>query len=409
MSSSIIKCDNCGNEVDVNNVIYQEIENKLNKEHKQEIANKRAEYKKAFDELKTKEQSLQETISQETKKQLSIEKQKMQTTIKQELENEQKEQLQLLNNELNDKSNKLKEFNKSKAEIEKLKREKEEIGDELKAKYERELNQTLKEEKQKIQELSYEENQRALKEKDVQIEQMQKKVEDANKIAKQGSMQVQGEAQELSIEDWLRQEFKYDIIEEVKKGAFGADCKQIVQTRDLLNCGIICYESKQTKTWSDGWISKLKKDMISMKADISVLVSTVMPKDISKMGFYDGVWVCGVKEFRGSVALLRDALIKVHKTKIQEENKTDKMSLLYNYLTSNEFMMQFEVIVNGFMKMQEELDKEKRSMQASWKRRQKIIDGVVSNTTEIHGSLQGIAGNSIGNIKALELSYDEDE
>jgi len=128
------------------------------------------------------------------------------------------------------------------------------------------------------------------------------------------------------------------------------------------------------------------------------------------MGFVDGIWVCSLDEFKGSVSLLRESLIRVHKTVQKEENKSDKMTLLYNYMTGNEFSMQMKAIVDGFMKMQEELEKEKRSLMASWKRREKTIDGVLMNTTEMYGALQGIAGSSaIVHIDALELPYDDDK
>ncbi len=174
---------------------------------------------------------------------------------------------------------------------------------------------------------------------------------------------------------------------------------------------MICYESKNTKAWSDGWIAKLKQDMLKVNADLGVLVTSVYPGDMDRMGFVDGIWVCSLDEFKGSASLLRESLIRVHKTVQKEENKSDKMSLLYNYLTGNEFQMQLKAIVDGFMQMQTELDKERRSLMASWKRRQKLIDGVLQNTTEMYGSLQGIAGSgALGHIEALELPENlEDE
>jgi len=215
--------------------------------------------------------------------------------------------------------------------------------------------------------------------------------------------------QELAIEEWLASQFPFDTIGEVKKGAFGADCVQVVHTREAQNCGTICYESKNTKAWSGEWIGKLKHDMLKANADIGVLVTSVYPPNVERMGFVDGVWVCSLEEFKGSVSLLRQSLINTHKVMKKEENRTDKMSLLYTYLTGNEFSLQLSAIVNGFTAMQEELEKEKRSLMASWKRRQKLIDGVLMNTTEMYGSLQGIAGNVIGNIHALELPYGNEE
>jgi len=217
-------------------------------------------------------------------------------------------------------------------------------------------------------------------------------------------MQIQGEALELSIEGWLREQFPFDTIREVKKGAFGADCIQTVHTREAQNCGVICYESKNTKAWNDAWIGKLKQDMLKAGADIGVLVTTVYPPGMERMGFVEGVWVCSLEEFKGSAALLRESLIRLHQSLQREENKADKMTLLYNYLTGNEFQMQLRTIVDGFMQMQSELDKERRSLMAAWKRRQKLIDGVLQQTTEMYGALQGIAGQgALPGIETLEL------
>ena len=150
--------------------------------------------------------------------------------------------------------------------------------------------------------------------------------------------------------------------------------------------------------------------MLLVNADLGVLVSSVYTNGLERMGFVDGIWVCSLDEFKGSVSLLRESLIRVHMTVHKEDNKSDKMTLLYNYLTGNEFSMQLKAIVDGFMTMQTELDKERRSLMASWKRRQKLIDGVLQNTTEMYGALQGIAGASaLGHIDALELPESIDE
>jgi len=158
------------------------------------------------------------------------------------------------------------------------------------------------------------------------------------------------------------------------------------------------------------WITKLKQDMLKVNADIGVLVTSVYPKEMNRMGFVDGIWVCSLEEFKGSVSLLRESLIRLQQVSQKEENRADKMSLLYTYMTSNEFSMQMKAIVDGFLTMQQELDKEKRSLMATWKRRQKTIDGVLANTAEMYGALQGIAGSgAMGHIEALELENPDDE
>ena len=429
-NQTTITCPNCQTQIDVNKIQYHELEERLNRKHKLEVENKRKEYKVHLDKLDAREQAMKEQeekfaeqLQKATKEQVRLEKQKLQMELRKELEAEQGESMAALEKELSLKSEQVKELNNSKIEIEKLKREKDEVASAAKVEAQKALSEELKVEKEKLVKFAQEAKVQAQKEleeanelkmkaKDEQLEQIKRELDNARRKAEQGSMQIQGEALELAIESWLSSQFPFDSIEEVKKGAFGADCVQHVHTREIQNCGVICYESKNTKAWSDGWISKLKQDMISTNADIGVLVTSVYPKEMKRMGFVDGIWVCNLDEFKGSVSLLRESLIRTYKATEKEENKADKMSLLYNYMTGNEFKMQMHAIVEGFMTMQQELDKERRSLMATWKRRQKTIDGVLANTTEMYGSIQGIAGSTaIGHIEALELldEFDEDE
>jgi len=329
---------------------------------------------------------------------------RLRENLKAELESQQDASMRLLQSELAEKSDQLKELNRFRTEVERLKREKEEVATQAKLEAELALTQQLQVEKVRLAKILEEQHELRLRQKDEQIAQMKRDIESAQRKAAQASMQTQGEALELAIEQWLASQFPFDTIEEVKKGAFGADCIQRVHTREAQNCGVICYESKNTKAWSDAWIGKLKQDMLNVHADMGVLVTSVYPKGMERMGFVEGIWVCRLEEFKGSVSLLRETLIRIHHVSQREENKSDKMTLLYAYMTGNEFAMQLRAIVDGFMRMQEELEKEKRSLMAAWKRRQKLIDGVLLNTTEMYGSLQGIAGSSsIASIEALEL------
>ena len=313
-----------------------------------------------------------------------------------------------LQKQLEEKSNQVKELNVAKAQIGQLQREKEEMESAIMAKAELALNEKLKLEKEKIQKATDEQNELKLRQKDEQLRQLQEQLQIAQRKAEQGSMQLQGEVQELAIEEWLKEKYPFDTIDEVKKGARGADCMQIVHTRESQNCGKIYYESKRTKDFQKSWIEKFKADMREKGADIGVLVTEVLPKELERMGLIDGVWICTYEEFKGLSSVLRESIIKINQAKKSEENKTDKMSLLYDYLTSTEFKMQIEAIVEGFTQMQSDLDSEKRSMQRIWKQREKQIEKVLDNTINMYGSIRGIAGNAIGNIKALELGYSGD-
>lgn len=422
MSKQTIKCPNCGTQIDIDEIFYHQIEEKFKQEHlakekqlREEIEAKRKEYKDHLDELKRREEEFkseqerfEDKLKDATQKQLRLEKEKLREALKAEAVAEQGAVIETLKKEIEAKSKEVVELNNAKAEIERLKRANDEAVSRAKVEAEIELSKQLQAEKEKIQKEALLSNELKLKEKDKQLEDQKRLIEEMKRKSEQGSMQLQGEVQELVIEEWLSGQFPFDSISEVKKGAFGADCVQVVNTRELHNCGVICYESKNAKAWSDGWIAKFKQDMLKANADIGVFVTSVYPSGMERMGFVEGVWVCSLEEFKGSAALLRESLITTHKAVQKDENKGDKMSLLYNYLTSNEFAMQLQAIVDGFITMQDELEREKRSLSASWKRRQKLIDGVLTNTTEMYGSLQGIAGNALAHIKSLELPYLEE-
>ncbi|MGJ0455086.1 DUF2130 domain-containing protein [Aliarcobacter cryaerophilus] len=417
-----IKCPNCNTEIDINEVLYHQLENKYKNEHlaqtkklEAEIEAKRKEYKTHLDSLKVKEEEFkeqkekfEEEIKKATQIQLKAERVKLQEDLRKEILDEQSESMALLQKQLEEKSNQVKELNVAKAQIGQLQREKEEMESAIMAKAELALNEKLKLEKEKIQKATDEQNELKLRQKDEQLRQLQEQLQIAQRKAEQGSMQLQGEVQELAIEEWLKEKYPFDTIDEVKKGARGADCMQIVHTRESQNCGKIYYESKRTKDFQKSWIEKFKADMREKGADIGVLVTDVMPSDMQRMGLYEGIWICSFEEFKGISAVLREQIIKIHHAMKSQENKTDKMSLLYGFLTSNEFKMQIEAIVEAFTTMQSDLDSEKRSMQRIWKQREKQIEKVLDNTINMYGSIRGIAGNAIGNIKALELGYSGD-
>ncbi len=420
MKTTVI-CPNCGTEIDIGESLYTRLEQQAKAKLQEEARKQEARYKKELkrleelkedlaDKEKRFQKSLQKAVEERTEERLEKERRKLREQIRGRIEAEQREAMESLKKELDEKSGKLRELEMAKIEIERLKRERLDLELKAKADAEAELNRRLTEEKEKLKKALDEETTLKLRAKDEQIAQMKRDIEAARRKAEQGSMQIQGESMETAIEEWIASRFPFDTVEEIKKGAFGADCIQRVNTRDMPNCGTICYESKNTKAWSDSWIPKLKQDMLKVGADIGVIVSSVYPSGMERMGFVDGIWVCSLEEFKGSVTLLRESLIRVHMSTLREENKTDKMTLLYNYLTGNEFQMQLKAIVDGFMQMQAELDKEKRSLTASWKRRQKLIERVLLNTTEMYGSLHGIAGHgALEQIPALELPDDEGE
>lgn len=220
-------------------------------------------------------------------------------------------------------------------------------------------------------------------------------------------MQLQGEAQELLLEELLRENFPFDVIEEVGKGVEGADCMQIVRNNSGKECGKIIYESKRTKGWSNAWIDKLKADKRNQGADVAILVTQTFPKDMERFGEKDGVWVCGFTEALGVAALIRNGVIRVYEAQKSQENRGDKMQLLYDYLTGNEFRGQVEAIVEGFMAMKTAITKERAQMEKQWREREKQLDKVLLATSGMFGSVKGIAGASVGDIPLLDGEADD--
>ncbi|NBN99162.1 MAG: DUF2130 domain-containing protein, partial [Flavobacteriia bacterium] len=321
---------------------------------------------------------------------------------------EQEEQFKTLQEELNEKSTQLAEFNKAKAEIERLKREKEEAKTAALVEAERKLNEQLEVERIKIKKAADDENELKIRELQKKLEDQRNLTEEMKRKQEQGSMQLQGEVQELAIEEFLATQFPLDTIEEIKKGARGGDCIQLVNTRELQQCGKIYYESKRTKDFQPSWIEKFKADMREKGANLGVLVTEVMPNGMERMGMKDGVYICTFEEFKALAGILRESLIQISQALGSQVNKGDKMVMLYDFLTSTNFRMQIEAIVEGFSSMKSALESEKRSMHRIWKEREKQLEKVIYNTIEMHASIRGIAGSAVQSVKALELSEDHD-
>lgn len=410
-----IKCPNCGTSIDVQDILAHQLEDEIKQKYQAQLAkekNKHAEEQAKLEEAKLafeqKKKQENELFQERLEKQLREDRKAIEDKVKRRLTEEQEEQFKSLQQELNEKSEQVKELNRSKAEIEKLKREKGELKEEAEAAAQKKLNELLLAEKDKIRRTEEEKNELRFKELQKQLEDQKKLTEEMKRKQEQGSMQMQGEVQELAIEEWLSNHFPLDTIEEIKKGARGGDCIQIVNTRTRQNCGKIYYESKRTKDFQPSWIEKFKADMRDKGADIGVLVTEAMPSDFDRMGMKDGVWICTYEEFKALCAVLRETIIKLSSAISSQENKGDKMSMLYDFLTSNEFRMQIEAIVEGFSAMKTALESEKRSMQRIWKEREKQIDKVVTNTIDMYGSIKGIAGNAIQSVKALELPGEDE-
>lgn len=409
-NQSQINCPNCGTSIDVQDILKHQLEDEIKQKYQSQLAEEKKKHeaeseglkqaKLAFEEAKKKENEL---FQDRLEKQIREEKRLIEERLKAKIKEEQSDQFKSLQTELNEKSEQIKELNRTKAEIEKLKREKGELKEAAEAEAQKKLNETLLAEKERIRKSEEEKNELRFKEMQKQLEDQKNLTEEMKRKQEQGSMQLQGEVQELAIEEWLAVQFPLDKIEEIKKGARGGDCIQIVNTRTHQNTGTIYYESKRTKDFQPSWIEKFKADIRDKGANIGVLVTEVMPPDMERMGLRDGIWICNYEEFKGLCSVLRESIIQVSTALSSQENKGDKMDMLYEYLTSATFRMQVEAIVEGFTQMRSDLESEKRSMQRIWKQREKQIEKVTTNTIDMYGSIKGIAGSSIQSVRSLEL------
>lgn len=264
----------------------------------------------------------------------------------------------------------------------------------------------IKNDEQLKTQLKETEHQLAIKKLEKQLEDTKKISDELKQKMEQGSMQLQGEVQELILEELLKNSFPFDDINEVGKGVRGADCIQTIKNQIGQVCGKIIYESKRTKDFSNEWIEKLKADMRSQQADLAIIVTQTMPKDLPQFGEKDGVWICTFSEVKALATVLRESILKIYSIQKTQENKGDKMSLLYSYLTGNEFSSQWKAIREGFLTMKINIQKEKDAMEKIWKAREKQLEKIVLNAAHIKGSIEGIAGqDSID----LSLTNDDDD
>ena len=406
-----IKCPNCGN-------VFQ-MEEAMSEQYKKDLREKMTTYiKQKDDEFAKREKEYQDQSSkkeQEYNQKLQEEKIKLQqsleTNLRKTISADFENQVQLLQKNNKDSEEKLKlsrqkemefmqkeqEFKNKEAELEltvqrQLQEERVKISEEIRK---------LEEQKGAAKETEY---QMRMKELEKQLDDQKKLADEMRRRAEQGSTQLQGEVQELALEEMLQAAFPFDLITEVGKGKRGADCIQTVRNNFGQECGKIIYESKRTKDFGNDWIEKSKADMRSQGADVAVIVTQTMPKDMDRFGEKNGVWICTFQEVKAFIAILRDGVIKVYNASKNQQNRGDKMHLLYDYLTSNEFAEQWKAVREGFMSMKLSIHKERDAMEKLWKAREKQLEKVLLNAAHIRGSIEGIAGQD-----SIDLAITDEE
>lgn len=405
MSENKIKCPNCGTQINVDELLFHQAEEKLNE--KQKLAN--IELQKKEEAIKQQQIEFEEKrikAQEEYKQKLEADREKIAKEEAEKANRKANEEFQL---KLKSQDEELEKRKKENAELKEkelafLKREEslKEKEQELELQVQRKLQEERELLQEKIVKQEQEKNDLRFKEYEKKIEQTQKALEEAQRKAAQGSMQLQGEVQELALEALLKEAFPFDIIEEVGKGVRGADCIQTVRNNFGQSCGKIIYESKRTQAFSNDWIEKLKADMRAQNADIAIIVTQTMPKDMEQFGEKNGIWICTYHEVRALAHVLRTSVLRIAAVAKSQENKGDKMHLLYDYLTSNEFSEQWKAVREGFLAMRHSIDSERAQMEKLWKAREKQLDKILLNSSHISGSIEGIAGTENIDINLLE-------
>jgi hypothetical protein len=303
---------------------------------------------------------------------------------------------------------KLAEAQKAQAELIKKQRELDDAKRELELTVEKRVQDGLNEVRNVAKREAEDGMRLKVMEKDQTIASMQQKIEELKQKAEQGSQQLQGEVQELELENMLRAKFPFDTIEPVPKGEFGGDALQRVTNQGGQPCGTILWESKRTRNWSDGWLVKLREDQRSAKAEVAVLVSQALPKGVESFDVVDGIWITSPRAALPVATVLRHTLLQVNMARAVSEGQQTKTEMVYQYLTGPRFRHRVEAIVEAFSSMQEDLDKERKVIMKQWAKREEQIERVMGATVGMYGDLQGIAGKSLQVIEGLEIASLED-
>lgn len=423
MGDQTILCPHCQAEIALTETlslhIRQELQGEFDKKQKEQsslLAKKEEELRRDQAAMQQEKQLLEKSIEEKVK----VEKEKMWVLAQEKAKEKINVEFEDLKKQNEEREIRFREVERNELALRARARELEE----QKRNQELDLHRKIDEERKRITEeaqrmareqvdermrIEQEENRRKEQEKDKQIEMMRRSLDEANRKAAQSSMQIQGEVQENDLKLLLANNFHIDTIEDVPTGVNGADLIQTVNTAFGQSCGIVLWESKNTKTWSGEWIKKLKGDQGIAKADISVLVTKVLPEGMVNFGSIDGIWVVNYASVIPLTHMIRHHLMQIHQVKNSLVGRDEKMEYLYQYMSSAQFRNRVENIVMAFSGLKQDLETEKRSMQRIWAKREKEIERVIMNTSGMYGDVQGIIGASLQPVDVLELSIPEEE
>ena len=402
-----IKCPHCGKDIEVTEVLTHSIRQSMKAELQAELSEKEADFAKRQAALKQLQKELtqqKESIEDQVAEQVKTERKKIAEQEKAKILSEQADQQQALQDELTEKNLKLKEFQQQELELRKQQRKLQEDKESFELDAARKLDEQRKQIAEEAGKKATEEQQLKMREKDDQLAAMKKQIDDLKRKAEVGSQEAQGEALEGQLQEVLEQAFPYDQFGEIKKGARGADILQTVRNPNGSECGKILWESKNTKDFQKPWIDKLKKDQQDSGADVAVIMSIALPKEIDHFGILENTWVTDYKSALGLCVALRQGLIKAQRERIVTAGRDSVKDVIYNYITSNEFAMHVTAVVNSYEGMKADMESEKRAMGRIWKKREKQISSVLDNVTQMYGSIEGLVGQkALPPIESISL------
>ncbi len=418
MQEPTIACPKCRTEIKLTESLAAPLIEATRQQYERKIADKDAEVSKRETQVRTQLAELEkakEAIDEQVTAKLKAEREriaadeakKARLALGTELEQKGRE-LQELQDILQDRDVKLAAAQKEQAELLRKQRELDDAKRELDLTVEKKVQESLAAVREKAKLEAEEGLKLKVTEKEEQIASMQRQIEELRRKAEQGSQQAQGEAQEIELENLLRSKFPMDAIQPVPKGEFGGDVVHKVMNSGGQHCGSMLWEFKRTKTWNDGWLSKLREDQRSAKAELAVIVSSALPKGVLTFDHADGVWVTDARCAIPLAIALRHSLIEIASARNSVEGQQTKMELVYQYLTGPRFRHRIEAIVEKFGEMQSDLERERKAMTRLWAKREEQIRIAVESMAGMYGDFQGIAGRSMQEISGLELLAIED-
>lgn len=413
MSEPTIVCPNCRHEVKLTESLAAPMLEATRRDFEKRLAEKDAGIAKRETALQQQQAQLEqakEAIDEQVAEKLKAERTRLQNeatkTAKQmfgaELDAKQRELLEA-QEILKDRDKKLAEAQKTQADLLRKQRELDDEKRELDLTIEKRVAQSLTSARDQAKKEAEEGLKLTILEREKKIADMSRQIDDLKQKAEQGSQQLQGEVQELELEESLRTRFTYDEIDPVPKGEFGGDALQRVCNLARQLCGTILWESKRTKNWSDSWLAKLRDDQRTAKANLAIIVSSALPKEVESFAFIDGIWVTSPRYALPLASILRETLIEIASARQASEGQQSKMELIYRYLTGPNFRQRVEAVVERLTDMKDDLDKERKTMTKLWAKREQQLLGAEDAIAGMYGDMQGIAGKSLAEISGLDI------